>query len=156
MVGEKEVNIMCQINTFMFKEGELDGEKMMDIIRIFQEAGFTNFYEYTNPKLRNIRRDLRTFQCGNFCDCGSVVTKKVKVDEMMESEEARRLTEIITKTLDVVNTTYLFAHWYDGSKVVGERVNLERASRRVPLSTLSEDTYRSMFRDEVIEVYKDN
>ncbi|MBE5739106.1 MAG: hypothetical protein E7354_05210 [Clostridiales bacterium] len=146
---------MCQINTFMFKEGELDGEKMMEIIRIFQEAGFTNFYEYTNPKLRNIRRDLRTFQCGNFCDCGSVLTKKVKVDEMMEAEESKRLTNIITKTLDVVGTTYLFSHWYKGSNVVGERVMLERASRRVPLSSLGEDTYRSMFYDEVIEVTKE-
>lgn len=139
----------------MFKEGELDGEKMMEIIRIFQEAGFTNFYEYTNPKLRNIRRDLRTFQCGNFCDCGSVLTKKVKVDEMMEAEESKRLTNIITKTLDVVGTTYLFSHWYKGSNVVGERVMLERASRRVPLSSLGEDTYRSMFYDEVIEVTKE-
>lgn len=145
---------MCQINTFMFKDSELDGEKMMEIIRIFADAGFTNFYEYNNPKLRNIRRDLRTFQCGNFCDCGSVVTKKVKVDEMMETEEAKRLTDIITKTLDVVNTTYLFAHWYKGSVVVGERVNLERASRKVPLSSLDEETYRSMFWDEVIEVSK--
>lgn len=145
---------MCQINTFMFKESELDGEKLMEIIKIFQGAGFTNFYEYNNPKLRNIRRDLRTFQCGNFCDCGSVVTKKVKVDEMMETEEAKRLTEIITKTLDVVDTTYLFSHWYKGSSVVGEKVNLERASRRVPLDTLGEDTYRSMFYDEVIEVSK--
>ena len=146
---------MCQINTFMFKESELDGEKMMEIIKIFQSAGFDNFYEYTNPKLRNIRRDLRTFQCGNFCDCGSVVTKKVKVDEMMEVEEAKRLTDIITKTLEVVNTTYLFSHWYKGSNVVGEKVVLERASRRVPLDTLNEDTYRSMFYDEVIEVSKD-
>lgn len=146
---------MCQINTFMFKDSELDGEKLIQIIRIFSEAGFTNFYEYTNPKLRNIRRDLRTFQCGNFCDCGSVVTKKVKVDEMMEGEESKRLTDIITKTLDVVNTTYLFAHWYNGSNVVGERVNLERASRRVPLSALGEETYRSMFWDEVIEITKE-
>lgn len=146
---------MCQINTFMFKDSELDGEKLIQIIRIFSEAGFTNFYEYTNPKLRNIRRDLRTFQCGNFCDCGSVVTKKVKVDEMMEGEESKRLTDIITKTLDVVNTTYLFAHWYKGSNVVGERVNLERASRRVPLSALDEETYRSMFWDEVIEITKE-
>ena len=60
---------MCQVNTFMFKDGELDGEKLMEIIKIFQKEGFTNFYEYSNPHLRNIRRDLRLFQCGNFCDC---------------------------------------------------------------------------------------
>ena len=42
---------MCQVNTFMFKEGELDGEKIMAITRIFGEAGFTNFYEYNNPNL---------------------------------------------------------------------------------------------------------
>ena len=35
---------MCQVNTFMFKEGELDGEKIMGITQIFQAAGFTNFY----------------------------------------------------------------------------------------------------------------
>ena len=71
---------MCQVNTFMFKESQLDGEKLMEIIKIFQSEGFTNFYEYSNPHLRNIRRDLRLFQCGNFCDSGSVVTKKVVVD----------------------------------------------------------------------------
>ena len=145
---------MCQVNTFMFKESELDGEKVLKIVRIFQDAGFTNFYEYTNPNLRNIRRDLRLFGCGNFCDCGSVVTKKVKVDEMMETEEAKRLRDIIAQTLDVVNTTYLFSHWYKGSNVVGEKVNLERASRRVLLDDLNEETFRSMFYDEVIEVSK--
>ena len=103
---------MCQVNTFMFKDGELDGEKLMKIIGIFQEEGFTNFYEYTNPNLRNIRRDLRLFQCGNFCDCGSVITKKVIVDEIMETVESEKLTDIIRKTLDVVDTTYLFSHWY--------------------------------------------
>ncbi len=138
----------------MFKEGELDGEKLMEIIRIFSEAGFTNFYEYNNPKLRNIRRDLRTFQCGNFCDCGSVVTKKVKVDEMMETEESKRLTDIITRTLSVVGTTYLFSHWYKGTAVVGERVILERAPKKVNLENLGEDTYRGMFYDEVLEITK--
>ena len=103
---------MCQVNTFMFKDSELDGEKLMKIINIFQEEGFTNFYEYNNPNLRNIRRDLRLFQCGNFCDCGSVITKKVVVDEIMETVESEKLTEIIKKTLDVVGTTYLFSHWY--------------------------------------------
>ena len=78
---------MCQVNTFMFKEKDLDGEKIMQIIKIFQEEGFDNFYEYNNPHLRNIRRDLRLFQCGNFCDCGSVITKKVVVDEIVESAE---------------------------------------------------------------------
>ena len=42
---------MCQVNTFMFKEGELDGEKIMAITRIFGEAGFTNFYEYNNYRM---------------------------------------------------------------------------------------------------------
>ena len=28
---------MCQVNTFMFKDGELDGEKLMEIIKIFQK-----------------------------------------------------------------------------------------------------------------------
>ena len=87
---------MCQVNTFMFKEGELDGEKLVEIVKIFQDAGFTNFYEYNNPHLRNIRRDLRLFQCGNFCDCGSVITKKVVVDEIVETAESDKLKEIIT------------------------------------------------------------
>ncbi|MGN0960912.1 MAG: hypothetical protein ACI4PF_01785 [Christensenellales bacterium] len=144
---------MCQINTFMFKDGELDGEKVMEIIKVFQEAGFTNFYEYSNPQLRNIRRDLRLFQCGNFCDCGSVVTKKVVVDEIMETAEGEKLTQIISKCLDIVGTVYLFSHWYKGNSV-NEKVNLERASRKVLLNELSEDTYRSMFYNEVLEVTK--
>ena len=112
---------MCQINTFMFKESELDGEKMMEIIKIFQGAGFDNFYEYTNPKLRNIRRDLRTFQCGNFCDCGSVVTKKVKVDEIMETEEAKRLTEIIANIAFIKRKiSFLCRSHYGTSSSLGE------------------------------------
>lgn len=144
---------MCQINTFMFKESELDGEKVMNIIRIFQEAGFTNFYEYSNPQLRNIRRDLRLFQCGNMCDCGSVITKKVVVDEFMETAESDKLTEIITKCLDIVDTAYLFSHWYKGNSAM-EKVNLERASRKVNVKDLCEETYRSMFYNEVLEVTK--
>ena len=144
---------MCQVNTFMFKEGELDGEKIMAITRIFGEAGFTNFYEYNNPHLRNIRRDLRLFQCGNFCDCGSVLTKKVVVDEFMEHAESDKLCEIITKCLNEVGTVYLFTHWYKGN-FANEKVNLERATRKVPLSELSEDTFRSMFYNEVLEVSK--
>ena len=144
---------MCQVNTFMFKEGELDGEKVMKIVEIFQEAGFTNFYEYSNPGLRNIRRDLRLFQCGNFCDCGSVVTKKVVVDEIMETAEGEKLTEIITKCLDVVGTVYLFSHWYKGN-FAKEKVNLERATKKVDLPSLNEQTYRDMFYNEVLEVNK--
>ena len=144
---------MCQVNTFMFKEGELDGEKIMGITQIFQAAGFTKFYEYNNPHLRNIRRDLRLFQCGNFCDCGSVLTKKVVVDEFMEKAESEKLCEIITKCLDVVDTVYLFTHWYKGN-FANEKVNLERASRKVQLSSLNEETFRSMFYNEVIEVAK--
>ena len=144
---------MCQVNTFMFKEGELDGEKIMAITRIFGDAGFTNFYEYNNPHLRNVRRDLRIFQCGNFCDCGSVLTKKVVVDEFMEKAESDKLCQIITKCLDEVETVYLFTHWYKGN-FANEKVNLERATRKVPLSELSEDTFRSMFYNEVIEITK--
>ena len=144
---------MCQINTFMFREDELDGEKVMEIVKIFQDAGFTNFYEYNNPHLRNIRKDLRLFQCGNFCDCGSVITKRVVVDEFMESAESDKLTEIITKCLDIVDTAYLFSHWYKGSSAL-ERVNLERNTRRVTVSELSEDLYRSMFYNEVLEICK--
>jgi len=146
---------MCQVNTFMFKEKDLDGEKVMEIIRIFQEAGFTNFYEYNNPNLRNIRRDLRLFQCGNFCDCGSVVTKKVVVDEMMETKESELLTEILTKTLDVVDTAYLFSHWYKGNNdIAREKVQLDRASKKVSLQDLGENIYRDMFYNEVLEVCK--
>ena len=145
---------MCQVNTFMFKEGELDGEKIMAITRIFGEAGFTNFYEYNNPHLRNIRRDLRLFQCGNFCDCGSVLTKKVVVDEFMEKAESEKLCQIITKCLDEVGTVYLFTHWYKGN-FANEKVNLERATRKVLLSELSEETFRSMFYNEVIEITKE-
>ena len=146
---------MCQVNTFMFKEKDLDGEKVMEIIKIFQEAGFTNFYEYNNPNLRNIRRDLRLFQCGNFCDCGSVVTKKVVVDEMMETKESEMLTEILTKTLDVVDTAYLFSHWYKGNNdIAREKVQLDRASKKVSLQDLGENIYRDMFYNEVLEVCK--
>lgn len=144
---------MCQVNTFMFKEGELDGEKLVEIVKIFSDAGFTNFYEYNNPHLRNIRRDLRIFQCGNFCDCGSVVTKKVVVDEIVETAESNKLKEIITKCLDIVGTIYLFSHWYKGN-FAKEKVNLERASKKVALSDLCEDTFRSMFYNEVLEVGK--
>ena len=146
---------MCQVNTFMFKESEIDGEKLMEIIKIFQEEGFTNFYEYNNPNLRNIRRDLRLFQCGNFCDCGSVITKKVVVDEMVETMESEKLTKIISKTLDVVGTAYLFSHWYKGNNdIAREKVHLERASHRVSLDELNEDIYRGMFYNEVLEVTK--
>ena len=144
---------MCQVNTFMFKEGELDGEKVMKIVGVFQDAGFTNFYEYSNPSLRNIRRDLRLFQCGNFCDCGSVVTKKVVVDEIVESAESQKLTEIINKCLDIVDTVYLFSHWYKGN-FAKEKVNLERASKKIQKSELSEDIYRGLFYNEVLEVCK--
>ncbi len=144
---------MCQINTFMFKEGELDGEKIMNITQVFGGAGFTNFYEYNNPHLRNIRRDLRTFQCGNFCDCGSVLTKKVKVDEFMEKAESDKLCEIITKCLNIVDTVYIFTHWYKGN-FANERVVLERAPRRVALSDVNEEIFRSMFYNEVVEITK--
>jgi len=144
---------MCQINTFMFKEGELDAEKVVEITRVFGEAGFTNFYEYRNPHLRNIRRDLRLFQCGNFCDCGSVITKKVVVDEFMETAESEKLTEIISKCLDVVGTVYLFSHWYKGN-YANEKVNLERATRRVGFDSVGEEVFRSMFYNEVLEINK--
>lgn len=146
---------MCQVNTFMFKDGELDGEKLMEIIKIFQKEGFTNFYEYSNPHLKNIRRDLRLFQCGNFCDCGSVVTKKVVVDEMLETAESEKLTSIIKQTLDIVNTTYLFSHWYKGNNdIAKEKVILERAPKQVKLKDLSEGVYRDMFYNEVLEITK--
>ena len=144
---------MCQINTFMFKEGELDGEKVVAITKIFQDAGFTNFYEYSNPKLRNIRRDLRLFQCGTLCDCGSVITKKVVVDEFMETAESQKLSEIITRCLDIVDTLYLFSHWYKGNSV-NEKVNLERAPRKVELHEVREELFRSMFYNEVLEITK--
>lgn len=144
---------MCQINTFMFKESELDGDKVVEITKVFNEAGFTSFFEYTNPKLRNIRRDLRMFQCGTLCDCGSVVTKKVVVDEIVESAESEKLLQIIAKCLDIVDTAYLFSHWYKGN-VATERVNLERAPRKINLTSLNEDTYRSMFYNEVLEIHK--
>ncbi|MBE5758189.1 MAG: hypothetical protein E7345_04650 [Clostridiales bacterium] len=144
---------MCQVNTFMFKESELDGDKLVKIFNIFQSAGFDNFYEYNNPHLRNIRRDLRLFQCGNFCDCGSVITKKVVVDEIVETAESNKLTEIIKKTLDVVGTTYLFSHWYKtGSEIAREKVVLERATKKVPSEMLDEKVYRDMFYNEVLEV----
>ena len=144
---------MCQVNTFMFKEKDLDGEKIMQIIKIFQEEGFTNFYEYNNPHLRNIRRDLRLFQCGNFCDCGSVVTKKVKVDEIVESAESEKLRCIIGKALDVVDTTYLFSHWYKGgANIAKEKVVLERAPKRISFKDICEETFRDLFYNEVLEI----
>lgn len=146
---------MCQVNTFMFKEKDLDGEKIMKIVKIFQEEGFDNFYEYNNPHLRNIRRDLRLFQCGNFCDCGSVVTKKVIVDEMMESAESEKLKVIIGKALDVVDTAYLFSHWYKGNNnIARERVVLDRAPKRVNFKDVCEETFRDMFYNEVLEITK--
>lgn len=146
---------MCQVNTFMFKEGELDGEKLCKIIGIFQSEGFTNFYEYNNPNLRNVRRDLRLFQCGNFCDCGSVVTKKVVVDEIVETAESEKLREIIRKTLEIVDTAYLFSHWYRaGGDIAREKVHLERATHKVSLSELNEEVLRGLFYNEVLEVTK--
>lgn len=146
---------MCQVNTFMFKEGDLDVEKLMEIINIFREEGFTNFYEYTNPKLRNIRRDLRIFACGNFCDCGSVITKKVVVDELMESAESDKLISIIRKTCDIVGTTYLFSHWYKGNNdIARERVILERAPKVINIDNLCEQTFRDLFYNEVLEIKK--
>ena len=144
---------MCQVNTFMFKEKDLDGEKLLKIINIFQTAGFTNFYEYNNPHLRNIRRDLRLFGCGNFCDCGSVVTKKVVVDEMTELAEGEKLMEIIDGALDVVDTVYLFSHWYKGnSDIAREKVVLDRAPKKVSFTELCEQTFRDLFYNEVLEV----
>ncbi len=145
---------MCQMNTFMFRQDELDGDKVMKIANIFREGGFADFYEYNNPNLRNIRRDLRLFQCGNFCECGSVVTKKLVVDQLLESAESEKLTEIFVKLLTVVDRVYLFSHWYKGS-LSQERVNLERAPRRVAPDRLSEDLYRSLFYNEVLQVSKD-
>lgn len=146
---------MCQVNTFMFKEGQLDGEKLMEIIKIFQSEGFTNFYEYSNPHLRNIRRDLRLFQCGNFCDCGSVVTKKVVVDELMETAESEKLIEIIRKSLDIVDTVYLFSHWYKGGNdIARERVILERAPKVIQIDNLNEQVFRDLFYNEVLEIKK--
>lgn len=146
---------MCQVNTFMFKEGDLDVEKLMKIIDIFREEGFTNFYEYSNPKLRNIRRDLRIFACGNFCDCGSVITKKVIVDEIMEKAESEKLISIIKRTCELVGTTYLFSHWYKGNNdIARERVILERAPKVVSVQDLSEQTFRDMFYNEVLEIKK--
>ena len=146
---------MCQVNTFMFKEKDLDGEKVLKLINIFQEEGFTNFYEYNNPHLRNIRRDLRLFQCGNFCDCGSVITKKVVVDEIVETAESDKLKVIITKALDVVDTAYLFSHWYKGNNEIGkEKVVLDRAPKRISIGELNEDIFRGLFYNEVLEVVK--
>ena len=146
---------MCQVNTFMFKESQLDGEKLMEIIKIFQSEGFTNFYEYSNPHLRNIRRDLRLFQCGNFCDCGSVVTKKVVVDELMETAESEKLIEIIRKSLDIVDTVYLFSHWYKGGNdIARERVILERAPKVIQIDNLNEEVFRDLFYNEVLEIKK--
>ncbi len=146
---------MCQVNTFMFKESQLDGEKLMEIIKIFQSEGFTNFYEYSNPHLRNIRRDLRLFQCGNFCDCGSVVTKKVVVDELMETAESEKLIEIIRKSLDIVDTVYLFSHWYKGGNdIARERVILERAPKVIQIDNLNEQVFRDLFYNEVLEIKK--
>lgn len=140
----------------MFKENELDGEKLMEIIKIFQSEGFCNFYEYSNPKLRNIRRDLRLFACGNFCDCGSVITKKVVVDDIMESAESDKLISIINKSLDFVDTVYLFSHWYKGNNdIARERVILERASKVISIKDLSETTFRDMFYNEVLEIKKE-
>lgn len=137
----------------MFKDGDLDGEKLVDIIKIFQSDGFTNFYEYNNPHLRNIRRDLRLFGCGNFCDCGSVLTKKVVVDEIVEHEESQRLIDILSRTLQVVDTAYVFTHWYKGNNdIARERVILERAPKQVKLKDLNEQTFRDMFYNEVLEV----
>ena len=118
----------------------------MQIIKIFQEEGFDNFYEYNNPHLRNIRRDLRLFQCGNFCDCGSVITKKVVVDEIVETAESEKLKVIIGKALDVVDTAYLFSHWYKGNNdIAREKVVLERAPKRISFSEICEETFRDLF-----------
>ena len=71
----------------------------------------------------------------------------------METAEGEKLTEIITKCLDVVGTVYLFSHWYKGN-FAKEKVNLERATKKVNLPSLNEQTYRDMFYNEVLEVNK--
>ena len=144
---------MCQGNTFMFKENEVDGESIVKIYNVFQKQGFTNFYEYNNPNLRNIRRDLRLFQCGNFCDCGSVITKKVVVDGIVEQAESEKLIDIIGQTLDIVDTVYVFSHWYKGTNdIAKEKVVLERAPKKVSFKDVCEQTFRDMFYNEVLEV----
>ena len=74
---------------------------------------------------------------------------------MLETAESQKLTEIITKTLDVVSTAYLFSHWYKGNNdIAREKVILERAPKKVSLDKLNEQTYRDMFYNEVLEITK--
>ena len=84
-----------------------------------------------------------------------VVTKKVVVDEILETAESEKLTSIIRQTLDIVNTAYLFSHWYKGNNdIAKERVVLERAPKQVRLKDLNEQVYRDMFYNEVLEITK--
>ena len=82
-----------------------------------------------------------------------MVTKKVIVDEMVENAEGEKLVEIIGGALDVVDTVYLFSHWYKGTNdIARERVVLERAPKKVTFKELCEQTFRDMFYNEVLEV----
>ena len=74
---------------------------------------------------------------------------------MLETAESEKLTSIISQTLDIVNTAYLFSHWYKGNNdIAKERVILERAPKQVKLKDLNEQIYRDMFYNEVLEITK--
>ena len=145
---------MCQFNTFMINADFLDGEKICRLSSIFEEVGYDNFCEYSNPKLRNIAPNMRLFLSGSLCDCGSIITKKIIVDEEEEKKECNTLKHIITKILDAdIPEVCLFSHWYKGNNV-NERVCLERKVIDVALSEVGEDTFRNLFYDQALRIKK--
>ena len=145
---------MCQFNTFMIDADYLDGEKICKLSDIFEEVGYENFCEYSNPKLRNASPNMRLFLSGSLCDCGSIVTKKVVVDELEEQKECDTLKYVISKMLEAdIPEVCLFSHWYKGNNV-RETVRLERNYVEVKLADIKEDTFRSLFYDQALKIVK--
>ena len=73
----------------------------------------------------------------------------------METAESEKLIEIIRKSLDIVDTVYLFSHWYKGGNdIARERVILERAPKVIQIDNLNEKLFRDLFYNEVLEIKK--
>lgn len=145
---------MCQFNTFMINADFLDGEKICKISSIFEKMGYENFCEYSNSKIRNVEPNMRLFLSGSLCDCGSIITKKVVIDEEEEKKECDTLKYIISGILDQdIPEVCLFSHWYKGSNV-NEKICLEKKVIEVSLDDIKEDTFRNLFYDQTLKIKK--
>ena len=145
---------MCQFNTFMINADFLDGEKICKISSIFEKVGYENFCEYSNPKLRNTEPNMRLFLSGSLCDCGSIITKRVVIDEEEEQKECNTLKHIISEILEQdIPEVCLFSHWYKGNNL-NEKVCLEKNVVKVSLKDIKPDTFRNLFYDQTLKITK--